>query len=81
LSPLWGCQNVIYGGDTEGGRGSFKGRTPHATVREAGILLITLVVNLVINLLGYVNYYHYLCGVTFLIGGDRVDSSLPYIFL
>lgn len=21
----------------------------------------------------------YLCGVTFLIGGDRVDSSLPYI--
>ena len=28
-----------------------------------------------------VNYYTYLCSVTFLIGGDRVDSNLPYIFL
>ena len=26
-------------------------------------------------------YNVYLCGVTFLIGGDRVDSSLPYIFI
>jgi len=28
MSPLLRCQNVIYGGDTEGGRGSFDGRTP-----------------------------------------------------
>ena len=30
-------------------------------------------------LFGGLNFFQYLCSVTFLIGGDRVDSDLPYI--
>jgi hypothetical protein len=42
LTPLIGCQNVIYGGDTEGGRGLYDRRTPMPRSGEVGILLITL---------------------------------------
>jgi hypothetical protein len=41
IEPPFTCQNVIYGGDTVGGRGSFDRRTPMPRSREVGILLIT----------------------------------------
>ena len=47
LNPPFPCQNVIYGGDTEGGRGLFDRRTPHATIEKGVLLLITLIDNLV----------------------------------
>jgi hypothetical protein len=45
------------GGIRRGGRGQYDRRTPHAIIGEDPILLITLVV----NLFGTINYIHYLC--------------------
>ena len=52
LNPPFPCQNVIYGGDTVGGRGPFNRRTPHATIEKGVSLLITLIDNLVDYYLG-----------------------------
>jgi len=49
LNPPLGCQNVIYGGDTEGGRGTYA-RTP---IQE-GVCQDPLVIYKVINNGGWI---------------------------
>ena len=42
LNPLLTCQNVIYGGDTEGGRGYYVRDPPMPLSRGGSKVLITL---------------------------------------
>ena len=42
LSPPFGCQNVIYGGDTEGGGGHL-GRVPPCHYVREGLLVNNLI--------------------------------------
>jgi len=41
LNPPTACQDVIYGGDTKGGRGHFDRETPMPLCEGGGTLLIT----------------------------------------
>ena len=75
-----GVKMSYMGGIRWGGGGHLSGGPP---CQDQGIpsFVNNLIVNLVVILFGGLKNYPYLCGVTFLIGGDRVDSSLPYIFI
>ena len=70
----------IWGG-YGGGEGVDSPIEGYARMRGSPFIVNNFSCQLSWFLFGNVNFNWYLCSVTFLIGGDRVDSSLPYIFI
>lgn len=61
LTPPFGCQNVIYGGDTVGGRGYYMRDSPMPLSRGGSQVLIILFSKILNGLFDDVKNNHYLC--------------------